>query len=600
MKMKKIKIFQWTLALILLLFVTNACDDVLDQVPSDKISIDRILKKNTVEGFRNNSYNHLNNTFINYHAGQLLEAYTDDAFRAGTATPFEWHNGQLSPEQNMFASVMWNQYWQGIRKSNLAIKYLPQSQVPKDLISDQELNRWYDEVKILRAWYHFLIIKNFGPIPFVDEPFSPDFTGWADLQRPTYEEISLRIVQECDEVIGNGRLPLRWQSSNDYNKINLAVAYALKSRVLLFNASLLNNPSGDQAKWQRAADAAQECLNAIMPEYQLKPIANYDNLFNEAINVFNEEIVLRAGPDGSAVMNMDNGVDLSYLGSALQSNNCGSVPTQELVDCFELTNGALPVESYNNAAHTSVKFNSGYSENSGDDPYASRDARLYYSIVFNGSKYGKYKGQPAGDPELTIFTYEGKRGTGFNSNPTSQEETDKRRSGTGYYGRKFRSATFWGSTTGGTNAHKIYFRLAEIYLNLAEAQCELNNLDQAITALDVVRTRAEQPGIESVPGFVKSRDFLLKRIRNERRVEFCMEGHRFYDQRRWKILDKTNGTITGMKISSSDGTDTGTFTYQRVEIDMPRNATTDKYLVLPLPTEEARRLPGIGQPPAWN
>ncbi len=600
MEMKKINIFKCVWPLILLLFALSACDDVLEQVPSDKISIERILKKNTVEGFRNNSYNHLNDDFTSLFAGQLLEAYTDDAFRAGTVTPFEWHSGQLSPEQNMFASQLWNQYWQGIRKSNLALRYLPQSQAPKDLISDEKLNRWIDEVKVLRAWYHFLLVKNFGSIPFVDEPFSPEFVGWADLTRPTYQEIAMRIVQECDEVIDNGRLSLRWSSSSDYDKISLGVAYALKSRVLLYNASALNNASSDRAKWQMAADAAQECLTALAPEYQLLPVNDYDNLFNEAVNEFNAEMIFRAGPNGAPTMNANNGVDLSYLGSALQSSNCGSVPSQELVDCFELLNGTLPVASYNNTQHTNVTLNSGYSENVGDNPYAGRDARLQHAVVFNGSKYGKYKGQPDGVPELTIYTYEGKPGTGFNGNPTSQDENDKRRSCTGYYGRKFRSARYWGSTVGDAEAHKIYFRLAEIYLNLAEAQCELDNLDQAIAALDVIRTRAMQPGIASVPGFAKTKDFLMKRIRNERRVELCFEGHRFYDQRRWEILDQTNGTISAMKIVSDNGTDVGTFTYQRVEIDAPRAATTDKYLVLPLPSEEARRLTGLGQPEAWK
>jgi hypothetical protein len=203
-------------------------------------------------------------------------------------------------------------------------------------------------------------------------------------------------------------------------------------------------------------------------------------------------------------------------------------------------------------------------------------------------------------PDLTIYTYEGKAGTGFNDSPTSQDESNQRRSSTGYYGGKFRTATYWGSTAGGANAFKIQFRLAEIYLNLAEAQCEANNLDAAIAALDVIRHRAGQPSIENVPGYAKTKGFLMERIRNERRVELCFEGHRFYDQRRWKILNETNGVISAMKVTSSDGTDGGEFSYSRVAIDLPRVATTDKYLVLPIYTEEARRLAGIGQPDAWK
>ncbi len=137
-------------------------------------------------------------------------------------------------------------------------------------------------------------------------------------------------------------------------------------------------------------------------------------------------------------------------------------------------------------------------------------------------------------------------------------------------------------------------------MNLAEAQCEQGNLSEALSALNVVRQRAGQPNLQNVPGFSNTKEFILNRIRNERRVELCFEGHRFYDQRRWRILDETNGVVTGMKVISSDATDTGTFSYERVKIDVARNATTDKYLILPLPTEEARRLPGIGQPDVWK
>src|SRR5690554_5361574 len=117
--MSKNKIFQNAVVLVSLLFSLNSCSDVLDQVPSDMVSIDRILKKNNVRNFRTNSYNFLNSTFTNNYSNQLSDVYTDDAFRAGTGVCFDWHAGQLSPERNMFASTMWDQYWQGIRRTNL-------------------------------------------------------------------------------------------------------------------------------------------------------------------------------------------------------------------------------------------------------------------------------------------------------------------------------------------------------------------------------------------------------------------------------------------------------------------------------------------------
>ncbi|MBK0383706.1 RagB/SusD family nutrient uptake outer membrane protein [Pedobacter sp. SD-b] len=596
---KKNKIYS-AVSLFLTLGFLSACVNKLDVVPSDKIGIDRIINKNTIRGFRNNIYDNLDKDFTTNYNGQLIETYTDDAFRAGTGTPFDWHNGLLSLAQNFFAGDLWNQYWMGVRKANLALEYLPQSTAPKDLITDKNLAQWIDEAKVVRVWYHFELIKNFGAVPFIDKAYSSDFNGWAQLKRPTYDEISTRLVSELDEVIAAGNLLLRNQTNSDYDKINLAVAYALKSKILLYNASLLNNPTGDKSKWKRAADAAKEAIAAIVPEYSLLPLSQYGELFNQTVSVLNKEVIFRSSVNGEDVMNNQNGVDLKGIGSATQSSNAGAVPTQELVDCFELLDGSFPVASYNNADHTSVTLNPGYSEAPGANPYAGRDARLAYDVVFNGTKYGKYKGIPGGAAELKVFTYNGKSFTGFNNSPTSQEDADRRRSATGYYSRKYRTAAYWGSTAGGTDANKIYFRLAEVYLNLAEANCEVEDFDGAIAALDIIRLRAGQPAISTVPGFTKTKDFLMKRIRNERRVELCFEGQRFYDQRRWKIIDKTNDAVTGMKITSSNGSDNGIFSYQRVKIDVPRNATTAKYLILPLPIEEARRLPGIGQPNAWR
>ena len=597
--MKRKNIFHLKSGFFLLLLTLVACVEVLDPLPTDKVLLNQLMNKQpAIAGFAADCYQQLNTSFSGQVSGQLLDAYTDDCFRAGTVS--DWQNGLLTPVNNLFANAIWTAGWTGIRKCNIALIYLPQSQVDKTLIGPTDLQRYMDEAKLIRAWYHFMLIKNFGPLPFIDQPFEPDYTGWAAITRPTYDVIATRIAKECDDVIASGALPMKWANSTDFYRVNLAVAYALKADVLLYNASLLNNPTADQAKWQRAADAAQACITALGSTYSLTPMASYVNLFTQDVTVANSEVILRSSLNDAAVMNNNNGVDLKALGSATQAANCGSVPTQELVDCFEMTNGALPVSSYTSADHSTVTFNSAYNENAGSDPYAGRDLRLQSSVVFNRATYGKYKGQLATGPDLVIYTYLGKTGTGFNINPSSQLTTDVRQSSTGYYSKKYRSASYWGSTAGGTNSNKIYFRLAEVYLNQAEALCELNNLDGAITALNVIRVRAGQPVLANVPGFVKTQDFVRQRIRNERRVELCFEEHRFYDQRRWKILSSTNGPISGMKITSSNGTDTGIFSFQRTAISTTRNATSDKYLVLPIPDSEAKRLPGLGQLPAWQ
>ena len=75
-----------------------------------------------------------------------------------------------------------------------------------------------------------------------------------------------------------------------------------------------------------------------------------------------------------------------------------------------------------------------------------------------------------------------------------------------------------------------------------------------------------------------------------------MEGWRFHDQRRWKILKETNRFVTGMRITKDDN---GKFNYQRKKI-RDYQSWTDKYLVMPIPLEDAKKMPGMTQPEAWQ
>ncbi|HRU63657.1 MAG TPA: RagB/SusD family nutrient uptake outer membrane protein, partial [Paludibacteraceae bacterium] len=280
--------------------------------------------------------------------------------------------------------------------------------------------------------------------------------------------------------------------------------------------------------------------------------------------------------------------------------NCGESPTQELVDCFEMTNGALPV-TYNDATHTNVTINPdaaavGYSESTGGNPYLNRDARFYVDVLYNGANYGV----PTNCIEPVIVESYVGGAHGFNDIISMETKT----SCTGYYSRKDKDVKFWGPNQSGLGPeiHWVFFRLAEFYLNKAEALCELNDLEGAKDALNVIRQRARQPKIEDVPGFSNTKEFLRERIRNERRIELCLEGWRFHDQRRWKILDKTNRLVTGMRITVADRDEHGkpiSFNYNRVKV-RDYQSYTNKYLVMPIPINDAKKMTGMTQPEAWQ
>lgn len=584
----------------LLLITSTGCEKALEKVPDSQTGIDQVLSNfNRAKGLLDAAYGGI------YQARDQIsfvfspiECLTDNAFWAATYDAYDWHNGSLSLSEPVVSwdwssprEQLWPDFWRGIRLSNNVIKYVPQVTAPE--MTEEIGERWIAEARVLRCWYYLQLLEWYGPVPWVDEPFGPNFSGWNQLTRPTYDEIVTKMEEELLDVIHSGILPDR-QAPQNARHVDNGIAYAIRARALLYNASPLNNPENDLTKWQRAADAAQDVID--LPSYELVSMANYKRLFIGSFGTPVSEIIWRAWGDDSHINNA-NGVNVGAYPYANIDNmwNCGESPTQELVDAFEMKNGALPV-TYNDATHTNVTITPGaaalgYSEETGGDPYANRDARFYINILYNMANYGV----PYNCTEPYIIeTFVGGR-NGFND--VISQETQN--SCTGYYSRKDKQIKYWGP--GGTHGHEethwVFFRLAEFYLQKAEALCELGDLGGAASALNVIRERALQPKIQNVPGFVNSQEFLRKRIHNERRVEYCLEGdYRFVDQRRWEILNETNRFVTGMRITKEDD---GNFSYNRVKI-RDYQSYTNKYLVMPIPLEDAKKMTGMLQPMAWR
>ena len=545
-----------------------SCESVLEKTPDGQITLDKVLSNyGRSRGLLDAAYGevYMGRDYICF-IHNTIESLTDNTYWAGTYNAYEWHNGSLSLSNpvidwptNSPRDQLWADFWRGIRLANNAIKYLPMSTV----ITEKERDTWVAEARVLRCWYYMNLLEFYGPMPWLEEPLQDDYNGWNDLKRPTYDEIATKISDELMAVVHSGVLPNR-QTPTEARHVDNGVAYAIRARVLLNNASLLNNPTHDNGKWKRAADAAQDVLN--MSEYSLVPMSDYKKLFVGAFTTPISEIIWRSWADNSHI-NDTNGVDVgTYTCSdtRIKINHlwrCGDSPTQELVDCFEMKNGSLPV-TYNDDTRTNVTVTPGA-------------AALGYSEA------------PGGDP------YVGAK-NGFNDLVTDPATN----SCTGYYNCKDTQIKYFGpgGSKGNEPTHWVFFRLAEFYLDKAEALCELGDLDGALTALNAIRERALQPKLQDVEGFQKNHDFIMNRIRNERRVEFCMEGWRFHDQRRWKILDKTNNFVTGMRITKDED---NKFHYQRKKI-RDYQSNTDKYLVLPIPLEDAKKMASMTQPEAWR
>jgi hypothetical protein len=186
----------------------------------------------------------------------------------------------------------------------------------------------------------------------------------------------------------------------------------------------------------------------------------------------------------------------------------------------------------------------------------------------------------------------------------SDRLTDVRYTRTGYYMRKFNN--YRSNANVDADGLMKIFRLGELYLNFAEAAALSVGADAPVAstvggsplsareAVNAVRARAEMPPLPA--GLTK--DEFEKRYRNERRVELAFEEHRFFDVRRWKILNETDGFVTGMRITKEEDD----YVYTRIKLST-RQTTADKYLLYPIIQTEVSKMNAFTadawQNPGW-
>ena len=170
---------------------------------------------------------------------------------------------------------------------------------------------------------------------------------------------------------------------------------------------------------------------------------------------------------------------------------------------------------------------------------------------------------------------------------------------TGYYLKKYVDPSVDLVQNRGTNHSWIIFRFAEMFLNYAEAMNEAHGPNDAgengMTAIEAINRVRQRVGVAmpAVPTSVTQDEFRDK-VRNERRVELCFEGHRMFDVRRWMIADETLGVpLRGVSITQASQ---GNFTYERIDVE--NRVFQPKMYFYPIPQTD-QQISGWAQNPLW-
>lgn len=501
-------------------------------------------------------------------SGYIMEAATDNCIYTQENAAVNYiTTGVWSPLKRVDDG--WN-FWNGIRSANSFLENFD-----PETLKRFEYNENYDEiiaksakfpyeVRFLRAFYCFELAKRYGDIPLLTRTYAQDEIN--SVEQTPFNEVIDFIVKECSEIAPE--LPVSQMDFwSETGRITRGAALALKSRALLYAASELHNPDNDLEKWAKAAKAAYEVID--LGAYSLPKITDdplYSDKGGNEIFKSKQLILERRNLDKTNNFEARN----QPMGYAETSAQGGNTPTQNLVDAYEMKDGT-PFDWANSAQVSNI-----YYDASGKQ---TRDPRLYLNVLTNGTTWLKEK----------VETFEGGK------NKILDGSTK-----TGYYLRKWMnpSVSLDPVKPNKIEHHYILFRYAEILLNYAEAMNEWKGPDAteegcpitARVALNQVRTSATMDDVVAAG----QTDFRTK-VRNERRVELALEGHRFYDIRRWKIAGNDEvRNLYGVKITKG-GDDT--FSFERVLIQ--KMYWANKMYLFPYPQNELYMNPNLEQNPEW-
>lgn len=563
---------RYTVSILLVAGLLACKGDFLQRDPGVAITQENVFADPVLATrFADNSYNYLLDDFGRLSTLQTYKGMTGQlADEALLADPNTGH-GVLTMNQGKYLDPLstditgvYTRMYQGIRNTNVmlanvdAVTWTAAQNGP--LIKAQQL--------FLRAFFYFELVKRFGGVILLDKPLVA--TDNFDLPRNTYDETVAFIAKDLDaaEAIltattwGTTYTPAtEWDAGNG-GRATAGAVRALRSRLLLMDASPLNNPTGDAAKWQKAADAAKTIITS--GKYSLHPV--YATLLNQAASPEYIMIKVRAARNGNGGSLGDNIIPPSFGGAQGLVN-----PTQNHVDLYEMSNGKLISDP-----------TSGYKP---QEPYTGRDPRFNANIIYNDGTWQNRKVAMWIDNTTTPAT------NGVDYQPGSNSYTRTR-----YYVKKLWPESVRGGQNITAILNFVFFRYGEVLLNYAEALNEAQGpVADVYTHINAIRTRAGMPVLPA--GLTK--DQMRTRIRNERAVELAFEEHRWWDILRWKQgKELVAQTIKGMDVERLTAT---TFRYKVIDVPAVYQRTFEEHMHrYPIPRAEIFKSSGIlKQNPGW-
>lgn len=602
----------------------NYLDIVPDELPTEK---DAFANKEMAKGYLYSCYSYLPNP---REGAFSLDLWTADE----NITAFEHEDFAKFPKGD-YTSVSpvisyWNQVFTGIRQSYIFLNRV--DEVP-DL--EEDIKQVYKaEATYLIAYFHYLLLKCYGPIIIVEsypDPYNSDPTTY-EARRP-YDECVNWIAGKFDEAVAMG-LPEKFTGS-DYGRATSTAARAIKGRMLLYAASPLFNGgkstvSGtddltqayssfvnaegaqlisttyDASKWKRAVDALKPAIDyAEAAGFRLYSESDLGTIVTEPADLTERVIRMTicdrttqeiiwpwcADEGGYSVQNkstpFDPNRDWSWNGIA---------PTMFMLESFYTENG-LPIDE-DPAYNYAKRYEYGNPPNTLHGEGVTMNLNMYREPRFYawiGYHNGYYEIQRDGKKKY-LTQFRKNDNSGIQSRSTNYSPT-------GYLNKKGVHPNYGQGSGGGGKVNYPWpvIRLAELYLDYAEALIETGDLGTAKTYIDKVRKRAGLKGVDetwNAIGVTPNQDKMRQIVRQERTIELYMENQRFWDVRRW-MLGKKYFNARPMGLTIQGVTNDEFFRVKDVGAAFQRKFLIPQHYLMPIPSSDIDRNPNVVQNPGY-
>jgi starch-binding outer membrane protein, SusD/RagB family len=527
----------------------SSCDNLLD-TNTNILSDDQVFSnESAIEAYMVTLYNNL--------------PMEDFSYRYSSKVPTDFCGLEcLICEQDNPTSIgdgtWWNKWsYSSIRNVNYFL-----SKIPNATLTDTKISQLEGEAKFIRAYCYFGLVKRYGGVPIIKTVQNYDGSNIDELQvaRDTEKDVYDFIASDLDEAIS--LLP---EESTERGRANKYVALALKSRVMLYAASIAKYgsvqldgivgipASNTDTYWKASFDAAKEVLES--GKYSLyntdptDPASNFQAMFldNSTSNteaIFSKDFYY---PDKT------HSYDLWNIPYAVRcSSGYGSRinPTLEFCEDFEYidgSDGALKIKDENG---NYIKYKNA------PDIFNNKDPRFTATVIvpfsdWRGTTIDVQKGIIDNGDTITTGNYKTLYDTinHVTSSSTGIHIIGENGIGggtevsiTGFYIRKYLNTAYDASDiANGSYQSFIDIRLGEILLNYAEAAAELGDISSAKYAVNLIRSRA---GI----ALLNDNEVTIDKIRHERKIELSFESHWYWDIRRWRIADNLINNEKGSAI----------------------------------------------------